>query len=425
MSQLSFGLITSAASTVTPPTAAAPTAVQQALTYAAQINAQYRNSSSHLVNIKERIDQTIASMPCTKQLSIRTTLKNACAAYQRKYPKNIKFSDLNLVRSLYAPMMDILIDTTMQRMLILAWVAYIIANFRDIQAQPIQIYEIKDPNLAKELGYDHIGNNFYASWDAQHTLAALYIIAVWIFHEDPSTIELPVNIYPVTSKADIRETFVTGNTSQGKKLLDDIDIFQQQVYGVRVDGNTNPDWLESEKKQSYIEQADLFVTADKFGNTNMPGAISRMQEIKHYSSDIIRQFCLYAATVQPAAGRSIASQEIEIMCAWFEMARVQGIDYTDAEIVDLAAHLQFLPFQADFHESSIFWDKVREAYTNWWNAYYANIPSIYVPSRMNFSKNWRNGGTFLFYQLSKTWTNGRIPKLSISTSFQPAVKDLY
>jgi hypothetical protein len=320
-------------------------------------------------------------------------------------------------------MMDIYIDTTMQRKLNLIWVAYIVANFRDIQAQPIQIYEITDPALLAEL--DRVGRTVYAGWDAQHTLAALYIIAVWIFKEDPSTIVTPVNIYPAASKAEIRTTFVTGNSPEGKKLLDDIDLFQQHVYGVRVDGNTNPDWIESEKKQQYLENADLFVTADKFGNTNMPGAISRMQEIKHYSSDIIRQFCLYAATVQPPAGRPVASQEIEIICAWFDMARVQGIDYSDAEIVDLAQHIASLPFQADFHESSIFWDKARAAYTNWWNSYYANVAAQYVPSRMNFSKNWRNGGTFLFHQLAKTWTNGRMPKLSIQTSFCPDVKDLY
>jgi hypothetical protein len=214
-------------------------------------------------------------------------------------------------------------------MLMLNWVAYIVANFRDVQAQPIQIYKIADKKVAEELNYYPIGNDLYASWDAQHTLAALYIIAVWIFQEDPSKVVVPVNIYKVSTKAEIRKTFVAGNSDAGKKLLDDIDIFQQQVYGVRIDGNTESDWLEAEKKQSYIEQADLFVTADKFGDKDMPGAISRMQEIKHYSSDIIRQFCLYAATVQPTAGRPVASQEIEIMCAWFDMARTSGVDYTD------------------------------------------------------------------------------------------------
>jgi hypothetical protein len=415
MSNQAFGLI--APQPIVAP--ATPTT-----TYASQVNSKFHNKASLFVNIKDRIDQTITALPYSKQVSIRAVLKNACMAFQKRFPNRTKFADLELVEALERPMMDILIDTTMQRMLMLNWVAFIVANFRDVQAQPIQIYKIADKKVAEELDYYPIGDDLYASWDAQHTLAALYIIAVWIFQEDPSKISVPVNIYKVTTKAEIRKTFVTGNTDAGKKLLDDIDIFQQQVYGVRIDGNNDPVWIEAEKKQQYIEQADLFVTADKFGDTLMPGAISRMQEIKHYSSDIIRKFCLYAATVQPAAGRPIASQEIEIMCAWFDMARTSGIDYTDEEIVDLSLHILSLPFQADFHESSVFWDRARMAYTNWWNAYYSQVPAEYVPSRMSFTKNWRNGGTFLFHQLRKTW-KGRMPKLNISTPFQPMVKDLF
>ena len=66
----------------------------------------------------------------------------------------------------------------------------------------------------------------------------------------------------------------------------------------------------------------------------------------------------------------------------------------------------------------------RAAYTNWWNAYYSQFPPEYVPSRMSFTKNWRNGGTFLYHQLRKTW-KGRVPKLNINTSFVPAVGDLF
>jgi hypothetical protein len=415
MSNQAFGLIA-------PQPIVAPAA--PATTYASKVNSKFHNTASLFVNIKDRIDQTINSLPYTKQISIRSVLKTACDSFQKRFPNRTKFTDLDLVEALERPMMDILIDTTMQRMLMLNWVAYIIANFRDVQAQPIQIYKIADKKVAEELNYYPIGDDLYASWDAQHTLAALYIIAVWIFKEDPATVRVPVNIYKVSTKAEIRKTFVAGNSNEGKKLLDDIDIFQQQVYGVRIDGNNDPSWIEAEEKQRYIEQADLFITADKFGDTNMPGAISRMQEIKHYSSDVIRKFCLYASTVQPPAGRPVASQEIEIMCAWFDMARVSGIDYTDQEIVDLSLHLLSLPFQADFHESSIFWDQARQAYTNWWNAFYAQMPAAYVPSRMSFTKNWRNGGTFLYHQLLKTW-KGRMPQLNINTQFQPAVKDLF
>jgi hypothetical protein len=146
-----------------------------------------------------------------------------------------------------------------------------------------------------------------------------------------------------------------------------------------------------------------------------------MQEIEHYDSEIIRKFSLYAATVMPISGRPIASQEIEIVCAWFEMSK--SLEYTDNEIVDLATHVNQL-FGADFHESSDFWRKARTAYENWWNDYYSKVPAIYRPSHMSFAKNWRNGGTFMWHQLNKTW-GGRLPKLGINTQFVPATRDLY
>jgi hypothetical protein len=43
---------------------------------------------------------------------------------------------------------------------------------------------------------------------------------------------------------------------------------------------------------------------------------------------------------------------------------------------------------------------------------------------MKMSKNWNSGGTFLWHQLTKTWS-GRVPALNNTTPFIPAAKDLY
>lgn len=384
-------------------------------------NLQYSNRDSFFVDLKDRLNNTINSFVFTKQKSIEAAIKVACDRFVKLHPTKKTFEDLDLCEAISMPLSDILIDVTMQRMLDLNWVLYIIGHFREVQAQPIQVYKVLGND--NSISYYPAGaKGLYASWDAQHTAMALYILCVYVFKQDPSKVMVPVVIYKVSKKADIRENFVSGNTKAGKKLLDAIDVYMQQVFGVRVDGNTNPAWVETEKKQQYIEQADLFVTHEKFGNTNDAGAISRMQEIDHYNSEIIRKFCLYAATVMPAGGRPIASQEIEIMCAWFDMCK--GLDYSDQEVVDLAMHINDL-FGADFHETSNFWDTAKIAYANWWNKYWAGPGAGYKPSHMTFSKNWRNGGTFLYYQLKKTW-NGRLPaQLNINTPFTPAAKDLY
>lgn len=388
--------------------------------YAQRVNSRYSNKESHYFDAKDRLESSISGNFTRKQ-SLLAAINLACDAFVKNNPTKTKMEDLSLAESICLPLSDILIDATMQRMLILPWVLDIVKNWRDVQCQPIQVYPVKDSNKLKY--YPAGQKGLYASWDGQHTLMALYILCVYVFKQDPAKVMVPVNIYRMESKAEIRETFVSGNSSSGKRLLDSIDLYQQQIYGVRIDGSKKREWLDADLKQQYLEQADLFATAEKFGDTKVEGAISRMQEIGGYTPDIIQKFCLYAATVMIQERRPVASQEIEIMCAWFDMAKKDGIEYTDQQVVSLAQHLNEL-FGANFHEASPFWNKVQTAYKNWWTKYWEGVDEEYRPERLSFSKNWRNGGTFLWHQLKKTW-NGPVPALNINTPFKPYAKDLY
>ena len=387
--------------------------------YAAQQNAQYNHTGSKYVDLNQRFNDTISALEPMKAAGVRSQLKNAIKVFQKNNPLLKCFEDLQLCVAGLTPMSDILIDITIQRILNLTWVIEIIKNFREVQADPIKLYEVTaGGDLAKLYP---VGTKLFASWDAQHTAIVYWIIAVMIFGQDPRKVMVPSILYKVKNRADIRENFVNGNSDIGKLRLDSIDLFRQMVLGVRLDGNKNSDWVEAELKQQYLEQAGLFVTAEKFGDTHMPGAISRMAEIDKYTSDIIRKFCMYTTTIPTK--RNIVSQEIEIMCAWFNMAKEAGIDYTDDDVISLGDHLHEL-FDSDFHESSDFWIKVRTSYDNWWTAHYAKVPKSHRPKNTKMSKNWNTGGTFLWHQLNKTWDR-RIPKLNASTPFIPAKKDLY
>lgn len=389
------------------------------VSYAAQQNSQYRHTGSKFVDLGRRFNDTISGIVRIKQQGIRSTISNACREFQKRYPHVKRFSDLQLAQAGQTKLSDIYIDITIQRLLNLPWVATILANFREVQADPIKLYVVQPGgDLADDFP---VGTKIFASWDAQHTAIVYWIIAVMILKEDPRKVSVPSILYHVKNRADIRMNFVNGNSDLGKLRLDSIDLFRQMVLGVRLDGNTDPKWVEAELKQQHIEEADLFVTAEKYGDTNMNGAISRMTEIDKYTSDIIRKFCLYTTTFPTA--RPIDSQEIEIMCAWFNMAKEDGINYTDDEVVDLGYHLHQL-FGANFHESSPFWSKVRAAYENWHKKYYAKLPKSHQPKHMKMAKNWNTGGTFLWHQLSKTWS-GPIPALNNSTPFIPDAKDLY
>jgi hypothetical protein len=387
--------------------------------YAAQQNAQYNHTGSKYVDLNQRFNDTVSALEPMKAAGVRSQLKNAIKVFLKNNPHLKCFEDLQLCVAGLTPMSDILIDITIQRILNLSWVIDIIKNFREPQADPIKLYEVTaGGDLAQ---FFPVGTKLFASWDAQHTAIVYWIIAVMIFNQDPRKVMVPSILYKVKNRADIRENFVNGNSDIGKLRLDAIDLFRQMVLGVRLDGNTNPEWVEAELKQQFLEQSGLFVTAEKFGDTHMPGAISRMAEIDKYTSDIIRKFCLYTTTIPNP--RPIVSQEIEIMCAWFNMAKEDGIDYTDDEVVSLGQHLHEL-FDADFYESSDFWVKVRTAYDNWWTKHYAAVPASHRPKNTKMSKNWNTGGTFLWHQLKKTWT-GPIPTLNSSTPFIPAKKDLY
>lgn len=401
--------------------AIAPNFISPAIpqSYAAQQNSQYNHTGSKFVDLGTRLNDTISNLQILKQKGARSMISNACNEFQKRHQHVTCFEDLQLAVAGETYLSDILIDVTIQRVLNLTWVADILTNFREPQADPIKLYEVvAGGDLAKKYP---VGTKLYASWDAQHTAMVYWIIAVMIFKQDPTTVKVPSIEYKVKNRADIRKNFVNGNSDLGKLRLDAIDLFRQMVLGVRLDGNTDQKWVDAELKQQYLEQADLFVTAEKFGDTHMAGAISRMAEIDKYTSDVIRKFCLYTTTI--ATPRPIDSQEIEIMCAWFSLAKEDGIDYTDDEVIDLGGHLHQL-FGADFHESSGFWKKVRTAYEHWHQQYYAGMPAQHQPKHVKVAKNWNTGGTFLWHQLNKTW-NGRIPALNASTPFIPARKDLY
>ena len=387
--------------------------------YAAQQNAQYNHTGSKYVDLNRRFNETVSALEPMKAAGVRSQLKNAIKVFQKNNPHIKCFEDLQLCIAGLTPMSDILIDVTIQRILNLTWVIEILKNFREVQADPIKLYIVNDGGDL--INYYPVGTKLFASWDAQHTSIVYWIIAVMIFGQDPKKVMVPSIEYKVKNRADIRENFGSGNSDIGKLRLDSIDLFRQMVLGVRLDGNKKSEWIEAELKQQYLEQSGLFVTAEKFGDTHMPGAISRMAEIDKYTSDIIGKFCMYTTTIPNP--RNIVSQEIEIMCAWFNMAKEAGIDYTDDEITSLGTHLHDL-FDAQFHESSDFWLKVRKAYENWHEKHYEELPKHHRLKHVKMSKNWNTGGTFLWHQLAKTW-GGRIPKLNVSTPFIPAKKDLY
>jgi len=397
--------------------------------YASQVNAKYSNTASHFQDLKTRWNSTVTLYNPATVNTINSALKRTISGWIKRHPSVKTFGDMPLCRAQTARLSDILIDETMQRQLNISWVLEIIENWRAWQAMPVQVYTVgsdASPELAY-LGQDRL----YASWDGQHTAMAFYIIAVFILGLDPREVEIPVVIYDVNTKAEIRNNFIESNTESGKKLLDKIDIFQQMVYGVRVDGATYPEWLEVEKKQQYLEAADLFLTDKKFGDADQVGAISRVQDImdRKISPEIVRQFCVYARTVIGLTPRAINTKEAPIILGFLKMAASDDVFYTDDEIVSLTM-LCYNLFGADFNEAGDYWAQLETAYVNWWEKFYENVDETVRPERPRMNKDWTQGGTFFYHLLKKNWKDEagmkmRMPRLNIQTPFIPAAKDLF
>lgn len=394
--------------------------------YAHQRNAQYSNSASLFQDLKDRFNNALASMPQNTQAWIRNQLGHAIKVFKTNYAHITAFDQLPLCTAQSVFLSQILIDSTMQRQADLNWVIKIISQFRATQAMPIQVYRVAGNDA--ELKYLH-PDGLYASWDGQHTALAFWVIACMILGQDPAKVRVPVVIYDVHTKAEIRDNFVRNNTSEGKKLLEPIDVVQQQIYGVRIDHSQDPHWLHVEQKQQYLEASGLFLTAKKFNDTDQVGAISRVEDVMNpkYSPEIVRQFCVYAETVLGTTPRAINTKEAPIILGFLHMA--SNMNYSDDEIrsmANLCLHL----FEADFDSEGVFWQRAEQAYLNWWHQTYGGQNWSNAPTRPRFNKDWTNGGTFFWYQLSKNWVDAQgnampMPQLNITTGFIPARQDLF
>jgi len=388
--------------------------------YAATKNARYTNTASNLVDLVQRYNDTVAALPLQARRNWQSKLAKALATFKKNHPGLKSINDrsrFRLCKSLVGKLKDIVIDTTMQREPNLDWIITIITNFRAYQAQPIQVYAAGDQ---------------WGGWDGQHTSIALYLIATLGLGENFDDVEVPINIYDIASRGELRSNFINNNTTvgknAGKKPLDIIDIFMQKIYGVEVDGVNEPEWVNAHSKWKHIANAGMFLTAEKFGDTDQIGAISRLNELDDASVEVVRQFAVYGKYVVGYQQRPINTKEIPIIIEFLNLCEQQDIVYSDADIEDLAQHCIDM-FGANFDAKGVFWSTAHQANLNAYNKANQGIPKHRWPDAPRNSKNTPQGIAFFWHQLANTWvpTKGagfRFPKQPFSV-YTPDAKDLF
>jgi len=390
-------------------------------THADLINGRYNIKTSQFVDLVTRLNDTVASLSPQAQRNWNSGLANAIKAFKKNHPGVVDFSDRQRFRLCLAQeisLNDIVIDATMQREPDLNWIIKIITNFRAYQAMAIQVFKTPDGK--------------WGAWDSQHTALSLYLIAVHALNLDPSTVTVPANIYDISNRGQIRGVFISNNTTSGKnagkKPLDLIDSVRQMIYGVKVDGVTDPEWVDMANKQDYLAAAGLFMTAEKFGDADRPGAISRVDEIKEVSPEVVRQFAVYGKFIVDSQNRAINTKEIPIIIEFLNMCERDQIVYSDDEIRDMALHLINL-FGANFDARGTYWDQVYQAHLNAYNAAHQGLPKHLWPEAPKNLKNVPLGTTFFWHQLRQTWAANKpasfkFPKSAFNV-FVPAAGDLF
>jgi hypothetical protein len=377
-------------------------------THADKVNQQYNQTGSDPISLERRLTDSLALKPVFNNMLI-----GVVDEFKRRNKQFKSLKDIELCKSVDATLDQILIDTTMQRELNFNHVKGILSQFRNTMVMPIQVHE--DPGYPGK----------YIAWDGQHTAVALFIIATKVFGERAAKMIVPVAVYPTHEKLEIRRNFILLN-GDAKEPLDFIDTFKQMIFGVRVDGADDSNWIKANQKQTHLEQAGLFATNSKFGDEDKAGAFTLLADTimtknlnKAKDPQVTKYFAGYWSMLN--ADRPVQAKEARQMYEYFDACYQQDIKVDIDYIRELVGFTKEY-FDANFSETGSFWDKVKMSYTRWYEA--ANPESYAEHGLKGFTTEWRCGGPFLIEQIKKS-TNLKTPTYSPNNGYTVKSEDLW
>jgi hypothetical protein len=355
---------------------------QSQVFYADAVNQQFYKSKSQYVSIPQRVKQTIGNSSYHQAV-----IDDSVDEFKRRNPNIKAWSDLVLCSAQSTTLDKIVIDITLQRMLMIFHATNIMDHFQQLRVMPISVYE------------DPLAPGQYVCWDGQHTAVVLYLIAK-VLKEDLSKCEIPIVVYKSKLKSEMRQNFMVLNGT-GKVPLDQIDKYHQMIFGVRTDGTKIPSWVLAEQKQQALEGAKMFATHTKFSDVAEPGALTRLDELMdpRYDLEITEQFCKYFVAVCKSS-RPVQPKECWLMYEFFRQCQIEDIKVDSAYIKGVADSLK-LAFGGDF-DSLELWNQAKTAYRDYYervNGYALGIRYPEVPV----------GLTFLIAQIGK-YFGGKMPK---------------
>ena len=378
------------------------------ITHAQTINGRYLKSTSHFVSLQQRLADALKSSPVFVNM-----LTAMVDEFKRRHADWAKFSDMKLCEAIQVTMDKILIDSTMQRSLNLRHVLNILQNFKSSMVMAIQVY------------VDENKPGYYIAWEGQHTAIALHIILTKVFGEQTANAMIPVVIYNVKQKLEIRRNFILLN-GDAKEELDFIDKYIQMVFGVKIDKADDQEWVDTALKNDYFAAAGLFATHSKFGDEDQPGSFTLLADTLMSKSlktrkhpEVTRMFAQYWSFLNQQ--RPVEPKEARQLYEYFNLCFEQKITVDDKYLLEFVAFTKD-NFEADFSPTSPFWDKVKMSYEEWYKK--ANPESFAEFGLKGFTTEMRTGIPFLIAQLKKS-TKLKVPAFTPNNGFTVNKKDLW
>jgi len=355
------------------------------------VNEQYNHRESNFVSLQTRITEAFKLAP-----KFEAQLEAVVEEFKRRNKDNwSSFSEMALVQAIPVDFSKILIDSTMQRPVNMRHVLKILNYFSQTMVMPIQVY--------KE------GDN-YVAWDGQHTSIALYLILTKVFGELQANTMIPVNIYPVKQKLEIRRNFILLN-GDAKEKLDFIDTYRQMVYGAIIDNSDDPIWQDTAKINDLLKDAGLFATHEKFGDEREPGAFTLLADTimtkkleKRKDVDVTRMFAKYWVYINEE--RPVQAKEARMLYDYFDACFKDGVKVDDKYLLDFALFCKEY-FEANWSETGSFWSKAKLSYETWYKK--ANPEEFEENGLKGFATEPRFGVPFLIAQIKKS-TKLKTPK---------------
>ena len=303
-------------------------------TYATSVNEKFNTDKDIILTLEKRFNESLIGKDNTLAEFLTTMLQE----FRDRYPQYEKFSDMYPDMVQMTPdkkdrikLGQLMINATIQRETDIEWIIDILGKFDPFFVNIIRIYPGEETDK-------------YLIWDGAHTTYTLICLAMYGFGmswEEAMELEVPVAIYPGKRVAKLRQRFIGVHDNTMTKPLDKIDLYMQYVWAVRNNGDTDPWSMRFEEIQSAMEEFNCFFTHNKFGDTDMPGAISRPSEIfptgrdvNKWKSSVLRRVFQYHTLSKPDA--PVEPLEIDNMAHIFRACDQQGIivddDYVKAVV---------------------------------------------------------------------------------------------